>query len=423
MNRFGILFFLLMASILSVHGQKVIVAMGSSTTMGAAATSNDSSWVGRLQAAFRKNTNQADPDTIIYKVGAYGFNTYNVMPTGWVSPIANRPSVDPANNITVAMSYHPDAVIINLPSNDVANLAQPWISPPYTLKETMDNFRVLYQFVISSGASCYITTTQPRNDLDATQRQMQKQLEDSIRNNFGYYSINFWDDLVTQDGNNALRDEVRHLGYADSQFHLNNYGHFLLYQKLKLKELFPLNAPLPTKLTAFSGQFQNNSVLLEWATADEQASSLFELQRSSNNRQYNTLHKQNGNGVSQGLYKWTDLHPLPGKSFYRLQIKEPGKTWYSNIISINNSNKEILIDRLTVAANALVVDLSCLKKAPVLIQLTNINGAVLQSKNVILSPPQTTIQLPIDNLATGEYFFSVIPGSGNPVVQRFIKMK
>ena len=63
----------------------------------------------------------------------------------------------------------------------------------------MDNFRMLYQMVVATGANCFITTTQPRNDLTVDQRQMQRDLVDSIRNNFGLNAINFWDDLVTQD--------------------------------------------------------------------------------------------------------------------------------------------------------------------------------------------------------------------------------
>ena len=148
-NKLVILFLLLQCGGFCAFAQVKIVALGSSTTMGAAATSNDSAWTGRLQTLFRKNTGPLNPDTVVYQVGDYGYTTYHVMPDGYVSPIPGRPAPVPGKNITTALSYHPDVVIINLPSNDVATLSAAWVTPLYNKKETMDNFRMLYQMVVA----------------------------------------------------------------------------------------------------------------------------------------------------------------------------------------------------------------------------------------------------------------------------------
>jgi hypothetical protein len=231
----------------TAQSQKKVVALGSSTTMGAAATSGDSSWVGRLQAYFRRNTSAGNPDTVVIAMGAYGYTTFKELPTGYV-PTVQRATIDEANNVTAAVNLQPDIVIINLPSNDVSSYGWDGATPPYSTKETMDNFRVMYQYVVNAGIKCFITTTQPRNDMTDAQRLMQRNLVDSIRNNFGLYSINFWDDLVTQDGTNRLRDEVRHLGYSDQDYHLNNYGHSLIFQRVVAKNIFNVAAapPAPT---------------------------------------------------------------------------------------------------------------------------------------------------------------------------------
>ena len=60
----------------------------------------------------RKNTGPLNPDTVVYQVGEYGFSTYQVMPDGYVSLFRTRPAPGSGKNITTALSYHPDVVII-----------------------------------------------------------------------------------------------------------------------------------------------------------------------------------------------------------------------------------------------------------------------------------------------------------------------
>jgi lysophospholipase L1-like esterase len=220
------------------YGQSArrVVALGSSTTMGAAATSNDSAWVGRLQAHFRKNTSSGDPDTIVTAMGGYGYTSYHLMPSDFVSPVSNRPAIDHNNNLTKALSLNPDLIIINLPSNDVASLY--WSATPYSIRETMNNYRQMVQTARAAGVRCFVTTTQPRNDLNVEQKGLQKALRDSTLLAFDTAAINFWDDLVTNDGTNSLRNEVRNIGGADADYHLNNTGHRLIFLRAAAAPLF-----------------------------------------------------------------------------------------------------------------------------------------------------------------------------------------
>ena len=114
--------------------QKHIVVLGSSTAAGTGANPIDSAWVNRLQAHFRKNITAGNPDTLVTNLAAGGYTTYHVLPTGTVNP-NGMPPVDPARNITHALSLNPDLILINLPSNDIT-----W---GISKKTTMDNFRFL----------------------------------------------------------------------------------------------------------------------------------------------------------------------------------------------------------------------------------------------------------------------------------------
>src|SRR5215217_6123814 len=126
-----------------VKAQKKIVILGSSTAYGSGASPfPDSSWAGRLGFEFNKNTGDGK-DTTIVNLAWPGYVTYKCMPSSYVPPL----------------SLSPNIVIISLPSNDV------FLPSDYDKKETMDNLRLMFQLVNAAGIPCYISTSQPRNDL------------------------------------------------------------------------------------------------------------------------------------------------------------------------------------------------------------------------------------------------------------------
>jgi lysophospholipase L1-like esterase len=209
--------------------QKKVVIMGSSTAAGFGASTYQLSWAGRLENSF--NINKADgTDTVFYNIAVGGYNTYQELPTTYAPP-TGRPYPDALADVTRALAYHPDIVIINLPSNDVG--------AGFSITETMDNFRLMYKSVTAGGAKCYITTSQPRNDYNVSQRQALLVMKDSIILQFGNFAINFWDDLVTADGMNMLRDDRRN---PAGLVHPNDVGHNFLFEKVKDKNIFGVTA-------------------------------------------------------------------------------------------------------------------------------------------------------------------------------------
>ncbi|KYG75886.1 hypothetical protein AWW68_08640 [Roseivirga spongicola] len=77
---------------------------------------------------------------------------------------------------------------------------------------------------------------------------------------------------------------------------------------------------LPVKLLYFRGAQINNVVKLEWATANEENNSHFEIQRSTDGFDWNHLAFIEGGGSSKSelTYQYTDQAPLEERSFYRL---------------------------------------------------------------------------------------------------------
>ncbi len=190
-----------------------IVVIGSSTAAGAGVTSADSAWVNRYRKAL-KNINPAN-DVINLAVG--GYTTYRLMPTGYSTP-ANRPSVDTLRNITAALKYNPNVIIVNLPSND-----RQW-----AMSEQLSNFDTINNLSWNSGVPIYICTTQPV--AGSTWASYQLAVHDSIIAKFAPYYLEFFTPLA--DSNNMLDTALTPDGT-----HPNDKGHRLLFNQVWNKDI------------------------------------------------------------------------------------------------------------------------------------------------------------------------------------------
>lgn len=399
--------FLLINNLLA---QKRVVIMGSSTAFGSGASSYQLSWAGRLEGSFNQNMTDGI-DTSFFNIAISGYATYNEMPTSFIPP-AGRPAPDPFANVTKALSYHPDVVIINLPSNDVG--------AGFSITETMNNLRLMHSSINGSGAKCFITTAQPRNDYSLLQRQALLEMRDSINNQFGFFALNFWDDLVTSDGLNMLRDDRRD---PLSPVHPNDLGHNFLFGRVRDKNIFGVII-LPVKLTGFCAHLKNNAASICWHTEQQEPNTIFTIERSANGQDFETAFTQ---GVTQGRqsadYTGTDKNTLPGQSFYRIKVSEPSHSFYSNTISVNNKSSMLTIGKLYKdnGSDNLIADINIQKNENVLITIYNTAGAVMQQKKQYISVSSARVVLHVGNLAAGQYFFKISTDDNNTAIKTFIK--
>ncbi len=191
-----------------------IVVLGSSSAYGTGASIEDSSWVSKFKAYVkRKNINSQ-----VSNFGIPGFRTYqNLRPTGYVPP-ANRPLPSTTFNISSALAMQPDAIIINMPSNDA--------SSNYTKVEQQANFEAVMQIANSANIPVWVTTTQPRNNFTIEQVNNLTTMRDWIITRFGSKSVNFWDGVANADGT------INSVFFYDNA-HVNNGGHDLFFRRLQ----------------------------------------------------------------------------------------------------------------------------------------------------------------------------------------------
>jgi hypothetical protein len=414
MKKTFLYFFLLLLSVAcgpDVWSQKKIVVLGSSSAAGNGATTGDSSWVGRLRLFYNRNT--ADGiDTTIINLAQGGGVTYWNMPTSYTPP-PNRPCnvfcPKPDNNVTKAMSFNPDIVIVNLPSNDVVSLN---FYGGYTVSESMQNFRVIRDCVLVRGAKFFVTTSQPRNDIqpqDFYQRQQLKEYRDSIMDKFSAYAINVWDTLVTTDGSLAIRSDL----VVPDNIHPNNTGHRYIFEKVRARNIFADNIPIPVpvRLLSFTAKAVQQKAAISWQAESEEASTVYEVQRSADGQNFQTLYTQQAfraPGINR--YVWADAAPLKGKSFYRLKISENGRTFFSSTQSLTLTPKALAIAQLQASSSVLNVRIEAQQSGRITLAIVNDLGATVQTETRDLQSGNHQLQLPISSLAAGRYY---LRASGN----------
>jgi hypothetical protein len=104
--------------------------------------------------------------------------------------------------------------------------------------------------------------------------------------------------------------------------------------------------PQPITLLYFNAKANNEQVELSWSTISEVNNDYFEVQRSVNGKDFESIDKVDGAGNHKGVlnYSSIDENPYNGISYYRLkQVDFDGKTSYSTIkmVEINKGNETL----------------------------------------------------------------------------------
>ena len=400
---------------LTVFSQdKTVVIVGSSTAEGRGASLPARSYVGRLKSEFSKNKTDGI-DTTVIALAVAGYTTYKAMPDDFVMP-SNRSDVtiDRNNNITKALSYNPDVVIINFPSND----QDPKYG--YSLSETMNNLRLMFSRVEQTGANCFITTSQPRNQYDDPHRKLLKDLADSVENAFGDYALDFWDVLVENDNKFDLKDIVNF-----DDIHVNDLGHELLFETILAKNIFAPMGALPVKLTAFNARLSGQVVEVKWQVELEEPATFYEIERSANGTDFSTVARVKGtaNPDQRMEYAWIDPAPLNGKNIYRLKIIEPDGSRYSHTVNCNNgANPEgWVIGKAYAGRNELVIELvKEVAKQPVAVRIFDQSGQLMAVRQY-QPGNDAQLRIPFTDRPAGLYIIQALTADGRTSVKRLVK--
>lgn len=179
-------------------------------------------------------------------------------------------------------------------------------------------------------------------------------------------------------------------------------------------------APLPVTFAAFSGTLKNGLATLTWTTATEENTSHFELERSSDARNFRFVAsvKAHGNSSIQRQYQQTDASTeVSGMVYYRLKVVDiDGKITYSKIIALA-ANSQLDGKQFTFFPNPvrngqeLKLQLRAASAGEIVVRIVNNSGQTIATARKPVQPGSNIIVLSeLTNAVPGIYTVQVING-------------
>ncbi|MFT3912364.1 MAG: T9SS type A sorting domain-containing protein [Ferruginibacter sp.] len=182
-------------------------------------------------------------------------------------------------------------------------------------------------------------------------------------------------------------------------------------------------SPLAVKLEYFSLATKNEKNLLTWKSPSTTGTTNFGIERSNDGIHFNNF----GNITAsvdrcQLPFNFTDENPFDGKTYYRLNIKDAdGNSFYSKVLVAGRSKSGLSINAVVSDRNNTTIYLDASKAQNVQIKIIAADGRLMCNQNKTIEAGNSTLNLPLNNLATGIYTLLVYTELGESITKRFIK--
>jgi hypothetical protein len=181
---------------------------------------------------------------------------------------------------------------------------------------------------------------------------------------------------------------------------------------------------LPVQFVSFKAELQSDKVLVSWATAQEQNASHFDVERSTNGRDFTKIGQVKAAGNSNVLvnYSFADNNPVLGVSYYRLrQVDIDNRFVYTKTVIIRNEARS---NAFSVWPNPVLdnvnVTLQSDKNQNLSLRVVDYNGRVVRSQVVNATRGVNQITVNMSTLTKGMYVIQVI-GENLNLTEKVIK--
>ncbi len=175
---------------------------------------------------------------------------------------------------------------------------------------------------------------------------------------------------------------------------------------------------LPLRLLSFDALLQNKLVNLTWQTAQEINSALFIVEKSSDGITYYPVQDVPVSSSNNHIYTATDKSPFTGNSLYRLKmVDKDGAFSYSAAIPVVFMLKSLIVVSPNPATDKLTVQLQNGNSATASLQLTDVNGRIFYTKQLMVTAGVNTFYIPVSAFANGPYLLTVLQGTDKQTIK------
>ena len=177
--------------------------------------------------------------------------------------------------------------------------------------------------------------------------------------------------------------------------------------------------PLPIELLYFRDNPNEENIELLWATVSEINNDYFEIQRSTDARNFKTIGKVFGAGNSsvKQTYNFVDKKPINGISYYRLkQVDYNGDINYHDIISVEwhevnlLKNSDVNLYPNPYNNGELILNLQKFEtNTSIHISISNISGKIIYNSNLLIPEDKNIKIIPmlVNKIPQGIYFIRI----------------
>jgi hypothetical protein len=168
---------------------------------------------------------------------------------------------------------------------------------------------------------------------------------------------------------------------------------------------------LPLKLISFSGNRENNTTQLKWVTANEDAGDRFELERSIDGLNFESIHTRMANGDLNSQYSFED-NISAAIVYYRVKIISiTGHSFYSSIIAFRNAALTGIRLLGNPVATSIVVEAAVLQSTNLQLILTDLSGKTILNEYRMADKGINQLNIPLPpGVSNGTYILKVNGG-------------
>ena len=159
----------------------------------------------------------------------------------------------------------------------------------------------------------------------------------------------------------------------------------------------------------FNGLLKNENAVLNWKTENEQNSSLFEIERSIDERNFSSIgNVKAANTAGAHQYGFTDYNISTlgvDVAYFRFkQLDVDGTFVYSRIIALSVENKSLVFLYPNPATNEVNLAVTVTKREQAQFKIIDNTGRVVKQKQVNLSTGSTSLSMDLTGLSKGMYY-------------------
>ncbi|MCS6916885.1 MAG: T9SS type A sorting domain-containing protein [Chitinophagales bacterium] len=201
-------------------------------------------------------------------------------------------------------------------------------------------------------------------------------------------------------GNNVLRNGLQSFSDATSQLGIGT-------------TVFVL----PVELLKFDGYPEGSHNVLFWVTASELNADYYQVERSTNNKDFAAIGRVKAQGFSsdENHYDLLDTYPLPGPNYYRLkQVDNDGRYRYSNIILIDRSEDSHFAAQVypNPSVDFLTLQLQVSEPQDYLVSVTDALGRQVRAYRMDAATGAQSLKMDLRDLPAAPYLLSVLSPNG-----------